>query len=44
MVDSRTVMDQFSEIKTILDQHTQHKLHLDEEIIVTSIVAKLPPI
>ncbi|KAK3011156.1 hypothetical protein RJ639_011100 [Escallonia herrerae] len=39
----RSVMEQFNEIKTILDRYSQHKLALDELIVVTSIIDKLPP-
>ncbi|KAK3004884.1 hypothetical protein RJ639_018303 [Escallonia herrerae] len=43
MVDGRSVMEQFNEIKSILDRYSQHKLALDEFIVVTSIIDKLPP-
>ncbi|KAK3027627.1 hypothetical protein RJ639_042616 [Escallonia herrerae] len=43
MVDGRLVMEQFNEIKTILDRYSQHKLALDEFIVVTSIIDKLDP-
>ncbi|KAK3016456.1 hypothetical protein RJ639_007811 [Escallonia herrerae] len=43
MVDGRSVMEQFNEIKSILDRYFQHKLALDEFIVVTSIIDKLPP-
>ncbi|KAK2996188.1 hypothetical protein RJ639_029544 [Escallonia herrerae] len=43
MVDGRSVMKQFNEIKTILDHYSQHKLALDEFIMITSIIDKLPP-
>ncbi|KAK2999128.1 hypothetical protein RJ639_022922, partial [Escallonia herrerae] len=43
MVDGRSVMEQFNEIKSILDHYSQHKLALDEFIVVTSIIDKLPP-
>ncbi|KAK2998749.1 hypothetical protein RJ639_023188, partial [Escallonia herrerae] len=43
MVDVRSVMEQFNEIKTILNRYSQHKLALDEFIVVTSIIDKLPP-
>ncbi|KAK3025452.1 hypothetical protein RJ639_041338 [Escallonia herrerae] len=39
----RSVMEQFNEIKSILDRYSQHKLALDEFIVVTSIIDKLPP-
>ncbi|KAK2997702.1 hypothetical protein RJ639_025674 [Escallonia herrerae] len=43
MVDGRSVMEQFNEIKSILDRYSQHKLALVEFIVVTSIIDKLPP-
>ncbi|KAK3004905.1 hypothetical protein RJ639_017953 [Escallonia herrerae] len=43
MVDGRSVMEQFNEIKSILDRYSQHKLALDEFVVVTSIIDKLPP-
>ncbi|KAK3039447.1 hypothetical protein RJ639_029246 [Escallonia herrerae] len=43
MVDGRSVMEQFNEIKTILDRYSQHKLALDEFVEVTSITDKLLP-
>ncbi|KAK3001930.1 hypothetical protein RJ639_021283 [Escallonia herrerae] len=43
MVDGRSDMEQFNEIKSILDRYSQHKLALDEFIVVTSIIDKLPP-
>ncbi|KAK3023731.1 hypothetical protein RJ639_042741 [Escallonia herrerae] len=43
MVDDMSVMEQFNEIKSILDRYSQHKLALDEFIVVTSIIDKLPP-
>ncbi|KAK3017740.1 hypothetical protein RJ639_003096 [Escallonia herrerae] len=43
MVDGRSVMEQFNEIKSILDRYSQHKLALDEFIVVTSIIDKLLP-
>ncbi|KAK3013497.1 hypothetical protein RJ639_010316 [Escallonia herrerae] len=43
MVDGRSVMEQFNEIKSILDRYSQHKLALDEFIVVTSIIDKLSP-
>ncbi|KAK3005846.1 hypothetical protein RJ639_015779 [Escallonia herrerae] len=41
--ENESVMEQFNEIKTILDRYSQHKLALDEFIVVTSIIDKLPP-
>ncbi|KAK3021850.1 hypothetical protein RJ639_046239 [Escallonia herrerae] len=43
MVDGRSIMEQFNEIKSILDRYSQHKLALDEFIVVTFIIDKLPP-
>ena len=43
MIDSRSVMEQFNELKNILDHFTQYKLKMDEPIIVTTIIDKLPP-
>ncbi|KAK3037315.1 hypothetical protein RJ639_032077 [Escallonia herrerae] len=43
MVDGRSVMEQLNEIKSILDRYSQHKLALDEFIVVISIIDKLPP-
>ncbi|KAK3036301.1 hypothetical protein RJ639_031273 [Escallonia herrerae] len=44
MVDGRSVMEQFNEIKSILDRYSQHKLALDEFIVVTSIVDGRSPL
>ena len=35
-------MEQFRELETILRHFTQHNLHMDETIIVSSIIDKLP--
>ncbi|GJY60505.1 zinc finger, CCHC-type containing protein [Tanacetum coccineum] len=43
MVDSRPVMEQFSELLRILGQYTQHDLKMDESISVSSVIDKLPP-
>lgn len=43
MIDSRSVMEQFSEIKVIVDQQSQHNMKMDEDFIVTFIVDKFPP-
>jgi len=43
MVDERLVMEQFCELERILNHFTQHNLHMDETIIVSSIIYKLPP-
>nr|XP_027090541.1 uncharacterized protein LOC113711581 [Coffea arabica] len=42
MVDSKSVMEQFSEIERLLTHFTQRNLHMDEAIIVCSIIDKLP--
>ncbi|XP_071905875.1 uncharacterized protein [Coffea arabica] len=43
MVDSKSVMEQFSEIEGLLNHFTQHNLQINEAIIVCSIIDKLPP-
>ncbi|XP_073062026.1 uncharacterized protein [Primulina eburnea] len=43
MIDSRPVMEQFSEVEKMLNRFNQHKLHMDETIVVSSIIDKLPP-
>ncbi|XP_012575611.2 uncharacterized protein [Cicer arietinum] len=43
MVDSKSVMEQRHEIEYILNNYKQHKMHMDETIIVSSIIDKLPP-
>ncbi|GKB37637.1 zinc finger, CCHC-type containing protein, partial [Tanacetum coccineum] len=43
MVDSRPVMEQYSELLRILGQYTKHGLKMDESISVSSIIDKLPP-
>nr|XP_004514701.1 uncharacterized protein LOC101509817 [Cicer arietinum] len=43
MVDSKSVMEQMHEIERILNNYKQHKMHMDETIIVSSIIDKLPP-
>ncbi|GJZ04214.1 hypothetical protein Tco_0537489 [Tanacetum coccineum] len=43
MVDSRPVMEQYTELLRILGQYTQHGLNMDESISVSSIIDKLPP-
>ena len=42
MVDSRSVMEQFNEIERMLGNFKQHNMNMDETIIVSSIVDKLP--
>ena len=43
MVDSRPVIEQFAEIEMILNHFSQHKIHMDKTIVVSSIIDKLPP-
>ncbi|KAK0602226.1 hypothetical protein LWI29_031517 [Acer saccharum] len=43
MVDSRRVVEQFHEIRHILNQFNQHKMNMDESVIVSAIIDKLPP-
>ncbi|XP_072064343.1 uncharacterized protein [Arachis hypogaea] len=43
MVDGRSVMEQLHEIERILNNFKQHNMHMDDIIIVSSIVDKLPP-
>ncbi|KAH9726106.1 hypothetical protein KPL70_008133 [Citrus sinensis] len=43
MVDNRLVVEQYNEILHILDQFNQHNMKMDESIIVSSIIDKLPP-
>ena len=43
MNDSRPVMEQFHELERILNNFTQHKMHMDESIVVSNIIDKLPP-
>jgi len=43
MVDNVSIMEQLHEIERILNNYKQHKLHMDETIIVSSIIDKLPP-
>jgi hypothetical protein len=43
MVDSISVMEQLYELERILNNYKQHSIHLDETIIVSSIIDKLPP-
>ena len=40
MVEECSVLDQLHEIQRILSQFKQHKMHMDEAIIVSSIVDK----
>ncbi|KAH1114176.1 hypothetical protein J1N35_007554 [Gossypium stocksii] len=43
MVDGCSVMEQFRDIKTILNQFMQYDMKMDEIIVVSSIRDKLPP-
>ena len=43
MVDARPIVEQFNEILHILSQFNQHNMKMDEEIVVSSIIDKLPP-
>ena len=43
MVDGRFIMEQFAEIERILNHFSQHKMHMDETIVVSSIIDKLSP-
>ena len=43
MTDDHSVVEQFNDIIHILNQFSQHKLNMDEEIKVSSIIDKLPP-
>ncbi|KAK0581065.1 hypothetical protein LWI29_009567 [Acer saccharum] len=43
MVDSRRVVEQFHEIRHILNQFSKHKMNMDESVIVSAIIDKLPP-
>ena len=42
MVEGHSVLDQLHEIQRILIHFKQHKMHMDETIIVLSIMDKLP--
>jgi len=43
MVNARHIVEQFNEILHILSQFGQHNMKMDEEIVVSSIIDKLPP-
>ena len=43
MVEERSILDQLREIQRILSHFKQHNMHMDETIVVSSIVDKLPP-
>ncbi|KAK9165962.1 hypothetical protein Scep_001153 [Stephania cephalantha] len=43
MVDERSLMEQFREVERIRNNFSQHNLVMDETIVVSSIIDKLPP-
>ena len=43
MVDGRSVMEQFCDIEKVLNQFKQYDMKMDEMIVVSSIIDKLPP-
>ncbi|KAL3514187.1 hypothetical protein ACH5RR_026904 [Cinchona calisaya] len=43
MVDGKPVMEQLYEIERLLNNFKHHKMNMDETIIVSSIIGKLPP-
>ena len=43
MVDGRSVMEQFRDIEKMLNQFKQYDMKMDEMIVVSSIIDKLPP-
>ncbi|ESQ51032.1 hypothetical protein EUTSA_v10022990mg [Eutrema salsugineum] len=43
MFDSRPVMEQYNELLRKLKQFAQHNIKMDESILVSSIIDKLPP-
>ncbi|GMP69599.1 hypothetical protein CsSME_00028798 [Camellia sinensis var. sinensis] len=43
MIDTKPIMEQFHEIQHILSQFQQKNMNLDESIVVSSIIEKLPP-
>ncbi|CAM8913956.1 unnamed protein product [Rhodiola kirilowii] len=44
MVDSRPVPEQFNELARILGQFAQYNMKMDDSIVVSSIIDKLPPL
>ena len=44
MVEERSVLDQLHEIQRILSHFKQHNMHMDETIVVSSIVDTLHPL
>ena len=43
MINSRIVMEQYNKLLRILGQFTQHKMNMDEAILVSCVIDKLPP-
>ena len=43
MVDFRPVMEQYNELLRILGQFEQHKMQMDESIVISNVIDKLPP-
>ena len=43
MVDNKLIIDQFHEIQRILNHCKLKKLNMDEDVIVSAIIEKLPP-
>ena len=43
MVDGKPVLEQFHEIERLLNNFRQYNMHMDETIVVSSIIDKLPP-
>lgn len=43
MVDNKPIMEQLHEIQHILSQFQQKDMNMDESIVVSSIIEKLPP-
>ena len=42
MNNGRPVMEQFADIEKVLNHFSQHKMHMDETITVSSIIDQLP--
>ncbi|KAL3513934.1 hypothetical protein ACH5RR_026651 [Cinchona calisaya] len=43
MIDGKSIMEHLSKIDRILNNFKQHNLNMDESIIVSSVIDKLPP-
>ena len=43
MVDNKSVIDQLHEIQHILNQFKVKNMNMDEPIIVSSVINKIPP-